>query len=133
MEGAGELKQLALSRYEIRSVLGRGGSGVVYEAFDTQDRTLVAVKTIASPEADDLLRLKQEFRSLADLHHPNLVRYGELTSERGQWYFTMELVRGKSFIDYVRPLGDFSHHAITKSDARIAVHAPRSGEPSIAY
>jgi predicted ATPase len=123
------LKQLALSRYEIRSVLGRGGAGVVYEAYDARDRTVVALKTIASPVADDLLRLKIEFRSLADLHHPNLVRYGELTSERGQWYFTMELIRGQNFVHYVRPATGFTlAHDVTRSEARLAVPAAHEHE-----
>src|SRR5438045_1941764 len=114
------LKEPALTRYEIRGVLGHGGAGVVYEAYDRQDHTVVALKAIRSPIADDLRRLKQEFRSLADLHHPNLVRYGELASERGEWFFTMELVRGKrTFVQYVRSAG-FNHRAVTKSDARLS-------------
>ncbi|HEY2512653.1 MAG TPA: protein kinase [Polyangiaceae bacterium] len=118
------MPELALARYEIRSVLGRGGNGVVYEAFDSQDRALVALKTIAHPLADDLFRLKQEFRALADIHHPNLVRYGELACERGQWFFTMELVRGRDFRDYVCPRSP-------GSDARPASHVQpaRRGAP----
>src|SRR5262249_21132069 len=119
----------------VRGVLGRGGGGGGYEAYDAQDRTLVALKTIISPltgaAADDLLRLKQEFRSLADLHHPNLVRYGELSSERGPWCFTVEALRGKTFVDYVRPLGDFAGHEIARSEARLATSSPAS-EPSMA-
>src|SRR5438445_6946878 len=97
-------RQLSLSRYEIRGVLGRGGTGVVYEAFDTKDQSVVALKTIESSVAENLYRLKHEFRSLADVQHNNLVRFGELSCEEGQWFFTMELVRGGSFIEYVRPL-----------------------------
>jgi type II secretory pathway predicted ATPase ExeA len=50
-----------------------------------------------------LLRLKQEFRVLAELTHPNLVRFGGLFEEHGQFYFTMELVDGQEFLDFVRP------------------------------
>jgi predicted ATPase len=95
----------SMGRYEIRRVLGRGGMGVVYEALDTKDDALVALKTIATDEAEvaeRLYRLKQEFRAVADLQHPNLIRLGELSSHEGQWFFTMELVRGKSFVEYVR-------------------------------
>jgi predicted ATPase len=124
------VKQIALSRYEIRGLLGQGGAGVVYEAYDKQDHTLVALKAIRSPVAEDLRRLKQEFRSLADLHHPNLVRYGELSSESGEWFFTMELVAGKrTFVEYVRSAG-FSHRAVTRSDARVASLAEHDGGAS---
>jgi predicted ATPase/serine/threonine protein kinase len=95
--------QLAANRYEIRRELGRGGTGIVYEAFDAKDRALVALKTIESARAEDLYRLKHEFRALADLQHPNLVRFGELTcGSDGKWFFTMELVDGSDFVTYVR-------------------------------
>jgi predicted ATPase len=95
----------AMGRYEIRRLLGRGGMGVVYEALDTKDDAVVALKTIAADEAEvaeRLYRLKHEFRAVADLQHPNLIRLGELSSHEGQWFFTMELVRGRSFVEYVR-------------------------------
>jgi serine/threonine protein kinase/predicted ATPase len=95
-----------LSRYQIRRELGRGGTGVVYEAFDAKDRSLVALKTIESPLAEHLYRLKHEFRALADVQHPNLVRFGELTcGEDGEWFFTMELIDGTDFVRYVREGG----------------------------
>jgi serine/threonine protein kinase/predicted ATPase len=95
-----------LGRYRLERVLGRGGTGVVYEAHDTRDGTTVALKTIRPDESESgeqLYRLKHEFRSLADLQHANLVRFGELTCEGREWFFTMELVRGRTFLEHVRP------------------------------
>ncbi|HEY2515928.1 MAG TPA: AAA family ATPase [Polyangiaceae bacterium] len=89
-------------RYELRRVLGRGGMGVVHEAYDRKVGTLVALKTILTASAEYLYRLKHEFRALADVQHPNLVRLGELSCEGAQWFFTMELVRGREFVSYVR-------------------------------
>jgi predicted ATPase/tRNA A-37 threonylcarbamoyl transferase component Bud32 len=99
---------MQMGRYEIRRVLGHGAMGVVYEAYDTKDDAVVALKTISPnrPQvAEQLYRLKQEFRAVADLQHPNLIRFGELSSHEGQWFFTMELVRGRGFVDYVRDEG----------------------------
>ncbi len=49
------------------------------------------------------VRLKQEFRALQGVHHPNLVSLGELLEEDGELFFTMELVTGEDFIEHVRP------------------------------
>src|SRR4051812_29423943 len=90
-------------RFEVRGTLGAGGAGVVYRAFDRQLQREVALKLLRQATGRDLYRFKREFRALADIAHPNLVTLHELHSADGDWYFTMELVEGVSFIDWVRP------------------------------
>ncbi|HET7504551.1 MAG TPA: protein kinase [Kofleriaceae bacterium] len=90
-------------RFEVRGTLGAGGAGTVYRAFDHQLQREVAVKLLRQASGRDLYRFKKEFRALADIVHPNLVALHELHAVDGEWYFTMELVEGRSFIDWVRP------------------------------
>jgi hypothetical protein len=89
-------------RFEITARLGAGGMGVVYEAFDKERQAKVALKTLRHASPELLLRLKNEFRALQDLHHPNLVNLLELFNENGQWFFTMELLPGQDFVSWVR-------------------------------
>ena len=90
-------------RFEIRELIGEGSIGLVYRAYDTEVGVDVALKTLRDVGPDETYRLKREFRALADIVHPNLVALYELHATEGDWYFTMELVEGVSFIDWVRP------------------------------
>ncbi len=90
-------------RFKIRRRLGSGGMGVVYEAHDRQTDKMVALKALTRTEASHISRFKNEFRSLADVSHPNLVALYEFMSDGEYWFFTMELVQGVNFLEYVRP------------------------------
>lgn len=84
--------------------LGSGGMGVVYEVDDRERGGRVALKTLRQvQDGDAVLRFKQEFRSLQDLQHPNLVALYELGQLDGQLYFTMELIDGVNLLQFVRP------------------------------
>src|SRR5262245_31675184 len=89
-------------RFRVLRRLGAGGMGVVFEVDDKIRNEIVALKTLARTSAADVYRLKREFRSLADVAHPNLVCLYELFVEDERCFFTMEVVRGVSFVDYAR-------------------------------
>ena len=78
--------------------------GVVYSAFDHQRQENVALKILNANDPSALYRFKKEFRALADVAHRNLVNLYELIAEDEQWFFTMEIIEGRSFFEYVRPL-----------------------------
>src|ERR1700744_1803880 len=94
---------LGTGRFELRGTLGSGGAGTVYRALDHQRRREGALELLLHASGRDLFRFKREFRSLADITHPGLIQLLELHADGGDWYFTMELVEGVSFIDWVRP------------------------------
>ena len=79
-----------------------GGMGIVYEAVDRESGETVALKTLRNVDGPAILLLKQEFRTLAGLHHPNLIQLGALFESRGDWFFTMELIEGVSLMEWLR-------------------------------
>ena len=94
-----------LGDYELVREIGRGGMGCVFEAVHVQHRNRVALKTLPLAEGDRLHQFKREFRSLADINHPNLISLYTLEADGSQWFFTMDLIEGTDFLSHVRPSG----------------------------
>lgn len=91
----------AVKRFALRRRLGEGAFGVVWEAYDRERGTRVALKSLMHTDASALLLFKKEFRALADIVHPNLVTLYELLTFGEHWFFTMEFVDGIDFLKYV--------------------------------
>jgi serine/threonine-protein kinase len=93
-----EVGQLFAGRYEIQSVLGKGGMGIVYKAQDRDLDDVVAIKTLRSEalSADPTLldRFKQEIRLARKITHPNILRTHDLGETNGLRYLSMEFVKG---------------------------------------
>ncbi len=93
-----QIGTLFAGRYEIQSVLGKGGMGIVYKAHDRELDDLVAIKTLRSEalSADPTLldRFKQEIRLARRITHPNVLRTHDLGESNGLKYLSMEFVKG---------------------------------------
>jgi len=94
----------ATGRFQILSLLGEGGFGIVYEAEQLQPvRRRVAVKVI-KPGMDTrkvIVRFAAERQTLAMMTHPNIARVLDAgATDGGRPYFVMELVEGPPIIEY---------------------------------
>jgi eukaryotic-like serine/threonine-protein kinase len=89
-------------RFELGRKLGEGSLGLVYEAYDREQDIRVALKLLRRVVPTELYRLKQEFRALRSISHPNIVTLYDLLSEDDMWFISMELIEGEDMISHVR-------------------------------
>lgn len=85
--------------YDLHSILGRGGMGIVYLARHRTLKRLVAVKMTLSGifvSKQERARFQREAESLAAIHHPHIVQIYDVGSLDGRPYFTMEFLEGGS-------------------------------------
>jgi tetratricopeptide (TPR) repeat protein len=92
-------------RYEILGMLGKGGMGAVYRAYDHLLGRHVAYKVLGealsgNPEARD--NLLHEARAAAQLNHPNVITIYDLGVDQDQTFISMELVEGESYQSLLR-------------------------------
>jgi serine/threonine protein kinase/tetratricopeptide (TPR) repeat protein len=98
-------------RYLIQNHLGRGGTGDVFAAWDSELSIHVALKVlhVAGTSADAHRRLKLEGLLARSVWHPNVCRLYDLgrhgDGEDALWFLTMELLRGETLSDRVRRVG----------------------------
>jgi eukaryotic-like serine/threonine-protein kinase len=91
-----------LGPYEIQSLLGAGGMGEVFRAFDTRLGRSVAIKILPATfisDPDRVHRFEQEARALAALNHPNVVAVYDFGSQNGTPFIVSELLEGRTFRD----------------------------------
>jgi eukaryotic-like serine/threonine-protein kinase len=84
-------------RFEILSVLGAGGMGIVYKARDRELDDLVALKMLKRDlwgDRNQLDRLKSELKLARKITHPNVLRTYDFGDIDGVPYISMEYVRG---------------------------------------
>lgn len=87
-----------IGRFKVEALLGRGGMGEVYKAFDPTLQRTVAVKTVR-PDIDRpeyLDRLMREAQACARLSHPNIVTVYEAGQIDGVVYIAMEYLQGEN-------------------------------------
>lgn len=84
--------------YLLLRVLGRGGSGLVYEAQDLRLRRRVAIKMLGDRhlQADSLERLRREAEAIARLRHPHIVQIHRIDTWEERTFLELEYVAGGS-------------------------------------
>ncbi|WP_170134274.1 serine/threonine-protein kinase [Murinocardiopsis flavida] len=99
-------------RYELRTILGRGGMGAVWRAWDPQLGREVAIKEVLIPpglSAEGLAqahaRTRREARSAAMLTNPAVVAVHDVLEAEGHPWIVMQLVQGRTVAEILRAEG----------------------------
>jgi len=118
----------SLPGYEVFEELGRGGMGVVYRARDNNNDRDVALKTLLRMGPSELQRFKYEFRSMSSIYHPNVAMLYELLSDGKTWCFSMEILEGVEFLEFVWSGFAGLQHRRRRSMVEIGPAEPRMTE-----
>jgi len=121
------LPQKLAGRYEVKDILGQGGMGLVYRAYDTVIRREVALKTLRDiPDPNSLQLFYKETGVLASMSHPNIVEIFDIGEfeENGKQkpYFVMPLLPGTTLDNLIR---DASHRLTAQRTVEIISQACR--------
>jgi serine/threonine-protein kinase len=117
--------------YQVESVLGRGGVGIVYKARHLRLNRPVAIKMLlagAHAGPGELERFLREAEAVAGLRHPNIVQVHDVGDHDGRPYFTMEYVDGGSLAQKLLSTPRCAHYAaVTVATLAEAVQVAHQG------
>jgi hypothetical protein len=91
-----------LGRYEIRQMLGQGGMGQVYRAWDSVLKRDVAVKVLGTPDEELLARFAREAEAISQLDHANVVTVHDFQADPALPYIVMEYLHGEDLSTRLR-------------------------------
>ncbi len=100
-----------LLHFRLESVLGQGGMGSVFKAYDNNLGRYVALKLLRSDytaNLEYLERLRDEAAIMAQLSHPNVVRVFSIGEDRGQFFLAMELIEHGTLDDVLQTQGQLA-------------------------
>ncbi len=125
---AGNAGGLIRGQYEISRQIGQGGMGTVYEGTDRSLGRRVAIKKMREElrvNARERDRFVIEAKTVASLHHPNIVDIYAIAEEAEDVYLVFEFVDGKTVHDLVQVKG--------RLDAAEAVRVTRAMGEALTY
>ena len=106
-DGRFDIGDLIMNRYKVLAKLGQGGMGVVYRCLDETAGVEVALKALPPELSHNTLEMediRDNFKIVHDLHHPNIASYNtlELDPANGNYYLIMECCEGEDLRRWIK-------------------------------
>ncbi|MBJ8345298.1 serine/threonine-protein kinase [Antrihabitans sp. YC2-6] len=102
------MEEVPFGRYRLREMIGEGGMGQVYEAYDTVTERIVALKVLPAKSADDIEfreRFRREAHAAAGLRDPHVVPIHDFGEIDGRLFLDMRLIEGADVGSLLRRRG----------------------------
>ncbi|MCB9438457.1 MAG: PD40 domain-containing protein [Anaerolineales bacterium] len=106
-----DLSGKTLGQYQLQALLGVGGMGAVYRAYQTSLNRIVAIKVLPSAlgaNPDFAMRFRREAQTIAALQHPNIIPIHDYGTEGNTTYIVMPLLSGGTLADRLKAGVNFS-------------------------
>jgi serine/threonine-protein kinase len=115
----------SIDRFRLQSILGRGGMGEVWKAYDPELGRPVAIKFLLGISVEDQKRFQKEAQVVAGLGHPNIAPVYEAGSHAGRSYIVLQYLDGTT-VDRAK-LGFDGMLKAVRDAARVLDHAHQRG------
>lgn len=109
-------------RYQVLKLLGQGGMGTVYKAFDPRVKRFVALKFLRGENAEQLERFAREAQAQARINHEYVCNIYEVGEVQGSPYISMRYIEGRTLDEHIGRL-TIEENAMIVAKAAEAIHA----------
>ena len=134
--GEGMRARRIFNNFELVELIGEGGMGSVFKAYDHNLGRMVALKVLRremSAREDERAKLEQEARVTASVNHPHVVRVYSFGEADGQFYLAMELVEKGSLDDLMSVQSRVSEAQVLEIGAQIAQGLEAAAEKGLVH
>ena len=112
-----------LGRYDVEQSLGTGGFGVVFKAWDTELKRMVAIKVLSpffSQNEEARIRFLREAKAIATIIHKHVVEIYDVVMQNDVCYFVTEYIAGESLRQRIDREGPLFHREALRVAIQIA-------------
>ncbi len=126
-----QIGAIVAERYGLESILGEGGMGRVWKAYDRHLNKYVVIKTVLTPDEGLRKALQKEAEVLINIRHPNIVSVIDFFSVESELCYVMEFISGPNWADEIESAD--THELVKPMSAEEALLRVKGVLPAFKY